>query len=310
MSYAQYFEAPGYEIATGTRDVVAKWTTDSWTENFNYVKQTGGLGVSKEFEQAMAGHDATSKNLTNTLKSIYDGYAQYAEDYEGQVQPLIDALGGDIEGMEGYIKDYNKLLEDNKDSFLNGIILDPNANRTRAKYTGAVAEQYDNAKDSMRRDMISQGLNPYENKGAARDLELNRARDIGLASGQAYTDWREGYNRDKQAQQQATGQFIGLNAAGMDAQGKIMEARKGLGDFYGNIMSSKIGAGQAKAAGYENLASLEEARRAETLGLQQQASENQKYAADIKQQLDAKITSRDKNARYGTQDAYGNRYLR
>ncbi|WP_293752420.1 hypothetical protein [uncultured Paraglaciecola sp.] len=55
-----------------------------------------------------------------------------------------------------------------------------------------------------------------------------------------------------------------------------------------------MAASKERATGYEGLTSLAEARRQEALGLGQQQQANARSAADIKQQLTAKLTSKDK----------------
>ena len=296
MSYSQYFNFGSdptiQKVKAGYTGYQSGRRFTSGNRQLYRDKVTAGRAdeeANEAFDLIMAGHDATTAQYTNTLKSIYDGYGKYAEDYDGQIQPLIESLTGDIANMEGYIENYNDILIQNKDTFLNGIVLDPNANRTRAEYTGAVADQFDNARKTAKHRMTSQGLNPYENKGAEREHALERAQSLGSAERQAYTDWRESYNRDKERQQNATGKFIDMQGRAIEGQGSIIDARRSIGGFYGDVMNAKIGADKERASGYENLASLSEARRQEALGLGQQQQENARYKADITQQLSAKL---------------------
>jgi hypothetical protein len=296
MGYSQYFDfSSGPELKTGT----SKWIKAGALPikvTYNYVSDgMDNKEANDAFDKIMAGHDATTQKYVNTLKSIYDNYEQYSKDYEGNVKPIIDALGGDIESMDSYISEFENSLSKNKDAFLNGIAIDPNAARTRAEYTGAVSDQYRTSREKLKRDMASQGLNPYANTGADRELELKRAEAMGMASGKAYSDWRQGYNRDKQAQQAATGTYLGLMGRAGDMRGSILNARAGIGDMYKGVLNSKLAASKERATGYEGLTSLAEARRQEALSLAQQQQENVKRKNDIKQQLSAKLTSRDKN---------------
>jgi hypothetical protein len=306
MAYSDYFNfGGGPELVSKTGKTNSYYTVGilghSRKRQYNAVEDAReNTEANKAFDKIMAGHDATTAQYTNTLKSIYDGYSNYADDFEGQVQPIIDALGGDIENLTGYMDNYNELLASNKDTFLNGIITDPNSSRTRSEYTTAVADEYDSARESLKRNELSQGRNPYLNTGSTRSQALDRAKALGGAEGQAYTDWRAGHNRDVQSQQNATGQYLGLQANAGRMQGDIINARAGIGSIYGNILNSRISANKEKAAGYEGLTSLAESRRQEALGLGQQQQENARQNADIKQQLTAKLTARDKRFATGT----------
>jgi hypothetical protein len=140
--------------------------------------------------------------------------------------------------------------------------------------------------------MASQGLNPYANTGADRELELKRAEAMGMASGKAYSDWRQGYNRDKQAQQAATGTYLGLLGQSGKLRGDIINAKTKIGDFYGRELQASNQAKAMKAKGYEGLMSVAEARRQESLGLAQQQTANKKRKENLKQQLAAKINNR------------------
>lgn len=294
VSYSSYFSF-GNGPSIQTREVPNKNYSaafDSFgpTETQRYVDNGNqDTAAANAFDAIMAGHDATSNNYVKKLQSIYDGYAKYAKDFGDKAQPIMDALGGDITDMQGYIQDYGKNLADIKDTMLNGIMVDPNATRTREEYQGNLAAAYGKQREQQKQSMESQGLNPYANKGADRQASQNLAAGMTNAGNTAYSDWRKQYNSDIQAKQQAAGTYGGLlaNQAGM--QGTVMQARGGLIDDNKSIMDAKIGADQARANGTEGLLSLAENRRSEALKLAQQQQENQRQNADITQQLQAKI---------------------
>ena len=290
MSYSQYFNFdsdPTLQKVDAGKKAGFMSVTQLYRDRV--VPGRADEQANEEFDAIMAGHDATTEKYTNTLRSIYDGYSKYAKDYEGNVQPLIDSMTGDIENMSGYIDNYDELLLQNKDTFLSGIVLDPNASRTRSEYTNATSDYYENAEDKLKRDSLSQGRNPYENKGSIRDMAMEKAKALGGASGQAYTDWRESYNQDKVSQQNAVSQFIGMQGKAIEGQQGVIDAKRGISDIYGNILNSKIGADKERATGIEGLTSLSEARRQEALALGQQQQENTRNTADITQQLSAKL---------------------
>jgi hypothetical protein len=148
------------------------------------------------FDAIMAGHDATSGAYVSQLKALYDGYGQYAKDYGDKAQPIIDALTGDIKGLEGYRGDYEKTLNGIQDNMLNGINLDPSATRTREEYQGNVAAANAQATEQQKQQMQSQGLNPYANTGASRANSLAGAAGLADAGNKAYSDWHKQYNAD------------------------------------------------------------------------------------------------------------------
>lgn len=275
-----------------------------YSSNFHFGGG-GGLGaalIKNPLDEQMAAHDENTKAYTDKLKSIYDGYSQYAKEYGDKAQPIMDALNGDIKGMEGYIGDYGKTLEDIKPTMMYGINVDPSATRTREEYQGNVAAAYGKSREQQAQQMTSQGMNPYANSGASRATNLSEAAGRADAGNKAYKDWRTQYNQDVQAKQAGMANYAGLQAKQGDMQGNVMATRNGLIDAQGKIMAAKMGADQAKATGYEGLGSLEEARRAETLGLAQQKQANSRTDQDIFQQMTAKKPP----TTVATRDAAGN----
>lgn len=245
------------------------------------------------FDAIMAGHDATSSAYTKQLKALYDGYGQYAKDYGTKAQPIIDALTGDIKGLEGYRGDYEKTLGEIKGTLLDGINLDPSATRTRERYQGNVAAQFATADEQQRQNMASQGLNPYANTGASRATNLTRAATMADAGNKAYADWHNQYNNDVVAKQNGQASFAGLQSKLGEMQNNIMAGRSTVLNANQSIYDANMNADQAKASGYEGLASLEEARRAEALKLGQQQQANAQANNDITQQLKAKLSPGD-----------------
>jgi hypothetical protein len=267
--------------------------------SYNYV-QDGGQNkkAAEKFDAQMAGHDATTAGYIGTLKGIYDGYAKYAQEFGDKAQPIMDALTGDISGMEGYIKDYGTNLAESKGTFIDGVQLDPSSTRTREEYQGNNAAAYGKAREKLIQEQASQGMAP--NSGANRQLTLAEAAGSSGAANTAYKDWRNQYNQDIQAKQNGLATYQSLLGKQGDLQGQVMSARGGLISANKDIMNAKIGADTARASGYQDLASLEEARRQETLALGQQQQSNARQDADLKQQLTAKLTGRDKSIANGT----------
>jgi len=242
----------------------------------------------------MQGHDKTSNDYVNRLKTIYDGYQSYSEEFGKSAKPIMDALSGDIKEMQNYIGDYGKLLGEIRPTMMDGVKVDPSATRTREEYTGNVAAAYGKQREQLNQQMASQGMNPYANKGASRDLALSEAGARTNAANTAYKDWRSQYNQDMATKANLQGQYAGLVGQKAGMYGDIMSARSGLLGANESIMNAKLNAGQAQASGYENLLSLSENRRQEALALAQQKQENQRYKDDVSQQLNAKLTSGDK----------------
>jgi hypothetical protein len=241
------------------------------------------------FDAIMAGHDASSAAYVSQLKALYDGYGQYAKDYGTKAQPIIDALTGDIKGLENYRGDYEKTLAGIKDNMLNGINLDPNSTNTRERYQGNVAAANAQVAEQQKQQMQSQGLNPYANTGASRATSLAGAASLADAGNKAYADWHTQYNTDVQAKQAGQATYAGLQSKLGDMQNNIMAGRGNVLNANKSIYDANMGSDQAKATGYEGLASLAEARRAETLKLGQQKENNARMDNDIKQQQYAKL---------------------
>lgn len=291
MSYANFFtfgKAPELEsrkvgntmgwVGMGSRPIYRDMVTD--------YKQDED--AAKQFNAIMAGHDATTAAYVNQLKSIYDNYGKYAEQFGERARPIIDAIGGDIEELNTSIVDYTKLLSEIKPTMMHGVKVDPSATRTREEYMGNVAGQFAQAREAQKRNMASQGMNPYANTGASRQLSLAQAAGQTTAANSAYKDWREQYNRDMQAKQQAQAAYAGLEMGkGNMVMGKGQLRGQQLSGEQ-SIFGAQMGAEQAKAAGIEGLTGLAEARRAEALALGQQQQENQRYLDDVTQQLNAK----------------------
>lgn len=258
--------------------------------NHQYVKGAKqDKKAASEFDAIMAGHDATSAAYVSQLKALYDGYGQYAKDYGTKAQPIIDALTGDIKGLENYRGDYEKTLGSIKDNMLNGINLDPSSTNTRERYQGTVAAANAQAAEQQKQQMQSQGLNPYANSGASRATSLAGAASLADAGNKAYADWHTQYNTDVQAKQQGQASYAGLQSKLGDMQNNIMAGRGNVLNVHKSIYDANMGSDQAKATGYEGLASLAEARRAETLKLGQQKENNARMNNDLQQQLRAKL---------------------
>jgi hypothetical protein len=262
--------------------------------NHQYIKGAKqDKKAASAFDAIMAGHDATSAAYVSQLKALYDGYGQYAKDYGTKAQPIIDALTGDIKGLEGYRGDYEKTLSGIKDNMLNGINLDPNSTNTRERYQGNVAAANAQAAEQQKQQMQSQGLNPYANTGASRATSLAGAASLADAGNKAYADWHTQYNTDVQAKQAGQATYAGLQSKLGDMQNNIMAGRGTVLNAHKSIYDANMGSAQAKATGYEGLASLEEARRAEALKLGQQQEANARTNNDLEQQLRAKLSPDD-----------------
>lgn len=294
MSYSDY-----YSFGTGP-EMGSYWKapplgSDYRTPgNHQYIKGAKqNKKAASEFDAIMAGHDATSAAYVKQLKALYDGYGQYAKDYGAKAQPIIDALTGDIKGLENYRGDYEKTLGSIKDNMLNGINLDPSSTNTRERYQGTVAAANAQAAEQQKQQMLSQGLNPYANSGASRATSLAGAASLADAGNKAYADWHTQYNTDVQAKQQGQAQYAGLQSKLGDMQNNIMAGRGNVLNAHKSIYDANMFSDQAKATGYEGLASLAEARRAEALKLGQQRENNARMDNDLKQQLRAKLNSSD-----------------
>ena len=299
MAYSDSFSfGKGPNLATGTKKVGYFDSLGAGgfvDRNYRYVEQgEQDKKAASAFDAIMAGHDATSAAYVKQLKSLYDGYGQYAKDYGTKAQPIIDALTGDIKGLENYKGDYEKTLGSIKDNMLNGINLDPSSTNTRERYQGTVAAANAQAAEQQKQQMQSQGLNPYANSGASRATSLAGAASLADAGNKAYADWHTQYNTDVQAKQQGQSQYAGLQSKLGDMQNNIMAGRGNVLNVHKSIYDANMGSDQAKSTGYEGLASLAEARRAEALKLGQQRENNARTNNDLTQQLDAKLTKSDR----------------
>lgn len=302
-TYSNYFSfGSGPSIKTGVKNNVdlglggSRWTTGT-TGNISYDYVSAGQqdeAAAKAFDAIMAGHDAASQAYIDKLTSIYDGYQTYAKEFGDKAQPIIDALTGDIGDMQGYIKKYGDALDESRSTLMDGINIDPSATRTREEYQGNVAANYGRQREQLNQQMASQGINPFANKGATRDLALSEAAAQTGAANTAYKDWRNQYNDDIKAKQQGQAMYANLLGKQGDLQGQVITARRGVIDANKDVMTAKIGADQARASGLTDLLSLQENRRQEALKLGQQQQENARADADIMQQLGAKLTNRDK----------------
>lgn len=291
MSYSDYYSfGKGPTLGSYWQDP-APGSDYRTPGNHQYIKGAQqDKKAASAFDAIMAGHDATSAAYVSQLKALYDGYGQYAKDYGTKAQPIIDALTGDIKGLEGYRGDYEKTLSGIKDNMLNGINLDPNSTNTRERYQGNVAAANAQAAEQQKQQMQSQGLNPYANTGASRATSLAGAASLADAGNKAYADWHTQYNTDVQAKQAGQATYAGLQSKLGDMQNNIMAGRGTVLNAHKSIYDANMGSAQAKATGYEGLASLEEARRAEALKLGQQQEANARTNNDLEQQLRAKLT--------------------
>lgn len=232
------------------------------------------------WDDVIAGSEEQSAALTDKLKSIYDGFEGYATEFGGKVEPLLKALGGDIGKMEKWMEGYQDVLTEIKPTMMRGLQIDPTAAGYRSEFMGNVGAQYDQAEDQMRRQMAQQGINPYANTGASRDMALNRAGAVAGAANQAYAAWRQDYNQNMQAQQDAMAKYAGLYGKTGDYFGDILRARAGMADTYRGLYDSRLQAQIAKAQGYEGLLGLEQDKwKTGLAGAQQQSMINQQNAA-------------------------------
>ncbi len=238
-------------------------------------------------DDILAGYDEESRQLTDKLRSIYDGYTGSYEEMEGNVRPIMDLIEQDIDRFEEYMGDYEGLVSGMRGDFLDSIIIDPSATRTRGEYMGNVAAQYDQAEAARRRQAIQQGQNPYANRGAQRAFALDRAGAMAGAANQAYGDWREAYNRDIQAQQAANEAYAGLFDKQGQMYGDLLAARGGLVSAEKGLLDTRLAAEQARARGYEGLAGLTEGRRQQAIELGQRQAEANRLARSEANQLKA-----------------------
>lgn len=237
----------------------------------------------------LEGYDEESDALMGKLRSIYDGYTGSYNEMEGNIRPIMDMIEQDITKFEDYIGDYEGLVSGMEGDFLDSIVIDPSATRTRGEYMGNVAAQYDQAEAAQRRQAIQQGQNPYDNRGAKRSMALERAGAMAGAANTAHKDWREAYNRDIQSQQQANEAYAGLVGRQGDMRSNLLAARGGLISTEKGLLDSKLTADQARAAGYEGLTGLTENRRQQAIELGQKQAEAGRLAKSETNQLKASL---------------------
>lgn len=235
----------------------------------------GGWGGNKQdnwWDKVISGAEQESAALTDKLKSIYDTYEGKFGEYQADMKPILEGLEGDIGKMTDWMAGYEQLLGEIKPTMMGGLQIDPTAAGYRAEYVGNVAAQYDQAEEAMRRQQAAQGINPYANAGASRDMALSRAGAMGGAANEAYAAWRDDYNRNMQAQQQAMSQYAQLYGKTGDYFGDIMQARAGMGGLYKGLYDTQLQAQMAKAQGYEGLLGLEQNKWQTGLSAAQQQS--------------------------------------
>ena len=276
-------------VGTQRRDVYDPSTGERQTQERRVVGGTGGRlgGGRNPLDDILEGYDEESKALTGKLKSIYDGYTGSYEEMEGNIRPIMDLIEQDIGKFEEYIGDYEGLVSGMQGDFLDSIIIDPSATRTRGEYMGNVAAQYDQAEATRRRQAIQQGQNPYADRGAQRSFALERAGAMAGAANQAYGDWREAYNRDIQAQQQANEAYAGLFGSQGEMYGDLLRARGGLISAEKGLLDTRLAAEEARARGYEGLTGLVEGRRQQALELGQRQAEANRLGQSEANQLKA-----------------------
>jgi hypothetical protein len=267
-------------VRTESQTVVAPWSAGGNYELNRQVVDKPTAVTHGWWDDVIAGSEEQSAALTDKLKSIYDGFEGYATEFGGKIEPIMDALNGDIGKMEQWMEGYQGLLTEIKPTMMHGLQIDPTAAGYRAEYMGNVGAQYDQAQEQMNRQMAQQGINPYSNTGATRDMALNRAGAVAGAANQAYANWRQDYNTNMQAQQDAMAKYAGLYGKTGDYFGDILKARSGMADTYRGLYDSRLQAQIAKAQGYEGLLGLEFQKWQTGLqGAQQQSMINQQNAA-------------------------------
>ena len=276
-------------VGTQRRDVYDPSTGERQTQERRVVGGTGGRlgGGRNPLDDILEGYDEESQALQNKLKSIYDGYTGSYEEMEGNIRPIMDLIEQDIGKFEDYIGDYEGLVSGMQGDFLDSIIIDPSATRTRGEYMGNVAAQYDQTEAARRRQAIQQGQNPYADRGAQRSFALDRAGAMAGAANQAYRDWREDYNRDIQAQQQANEAYAGLVERQGGMYGDLLAARGGLAGMEKGLLDTRLAAEEARARGYEGLTGLVEGRRQQAIELGQRQAEAGRLAQSEANQLKA-----------------------
>ncbi len=225
------------------------------------------------FDKMIAGHDETSGRYVEKLKGIYDTYAEMAGDYSEDMQPILDAMGGDIDKMQGAIGDYADVVGGMEDTFMNGIKVDPNAAHYRAEYMGNTANQFGAQEEAIRQRLASQGINPYGMAGANREMGLSKAAAMAGSANKAYRDWRDSHNKDVQAKQAGMATYAGIAQGVPTLYGQAAGVRSGMANTRSGVYDTTLKAAGMKAAGYEGLLDHEENRRAEALSMGQRAAD-------------------------------------
>lgn len=286
-NYTYNTNAPSLKQETQT--VVAPWQAGGNYELTRTVVNKPRAVTSGWWDDVIAGSEKESAALTDKLKGIYDSFEGYYSEYGGKIEPLLDALNGDIGKMEKWMEGYQGLLTEIKPTMMNGLQIDPTAAGYRAEFMGNTAAQYDAAQQQMQQQQAQQGINPYANTGQSRDFALQRAAGVAGAANQAYATWRQDYNQNMQAQQQAMAQYAGLYGKTGDYFGDILKARGGMADTYRGLYDSRLQAQIAKAQGYEGLLGLETMKWQTGLeGAQQQSminAQNAQMAAQMQMGL-------------------------
>ncbi len=293
MAYGSLFDyqAPTTQVVRSYNyDPNFSSAKDRWQPQYRYEVGMGGvmpLAEQAAFDDLIEGFDKESKAITDKLMSIYDSYGEAVESGNTTLMPIIDRIGDDIDRFEAYIGDYEDLVGGMRGDFLDSILVDPNAARTRNEYMSNVAAQYDQAQEAQRRQAIQQGVNPYVNLGARREFALDRAAAMAGAANQAYGDWRNQYNLDVQRQQAANEAYANMFGKTSTLYSDLIGHR---GRYLGSrqdLAMQQLAAKQAQAAGYEGLAGLVENRRTQALQLGQQKAAANADAQRAGSQLNA-----------------------
>lgn len=235
----------------------------------------GGSGI----DAILSGLDEESLGITDKLRSIYDSYSGGLDTFTDNMQPLIDGLENDLVGLSDWMTGYGDVLDEIKPNMVGATKLDPNATRYREEYVGNVASQADAADAATKREMASQGINPYANAGMTRENKLNRSAAIAGASNQAYQDWRGDYNDDLVQEQASNAKFAELYSKTGDNFRTAIDARTAIANINAGVLDKTLQAQQAKSKGYETLYDFNADRRTEALelGKQSAATKQQSY---------------------------------
>jgi hypothetical protein len=251
------FNTKAPTVSTETQTVVAPWSAGGDYQLSRQVVNAPHAVTTGWWDKVIKGAEKESAALTTKLKGIYDAYEGYFTDFEGNLQPVLDALNGDIGKMEQWMGGYQDLMGEIKPTMMGGLKIDPTAAGYREQFMGATADQYDQAQQEMMRQQAQQGVNPFANTGQSRDFAMDRAGALAGAANSAYAAWREDYNKNMQAQQGAMAKYADLYGKTGDYFGDILQARASVGNLYKGMYDTRLDAQKAKAAGYEGLLGLE-----------------------------------------------------